>query len=156
MPELSRAEKLAGRLFRDACREALAGRNAGIRTPTWVRYYRHECEAQRQLSTTIYLAEHYVTSPEYWVCYCSVVGENGYYTGGHDFPHRDCDGGRKLLEAGFFVFFWKEGKCRACERVLCSSDGGGFAIASQRPVLHGAVGEEFHEFAGSHVRWVSA
>ena len=135
---LSRHEVQAGKLFRAACRERLA--RAGppdIAVPVWIHHYRHECEARGRLSWTLALTEHYIYSPEYWVCYCSFVAVKSA-----SFPHEDCQGGKVLTPAGFFAFYWKQGQCRRC-KVTASSPEGALVLAGTRAPLRGAIVEEF-------------
>jgi hypothetical protein len=119
---LTQAEKVAGRLFRDAQRDALAKLNKedppGILAQVFWHVVRHECSARNGISTGITLREVRAGSPDYWICYCSVVGEAA-----PDFPHRDCQGGRVAAPGGLFAFTWKEGKCSGCGRTVRSRDG---------------------------------
>jgi hypothetical protein len=132
---LTRSQRMAGQAFLDACQARLP--EADILVPVWVHHYRHECEARRRLSWTLPLVEHYIRSPEYWVCYCSAVGLLG-----ESFPHDDCQGGKVTAEAGLFAYHWRQGRCRGCG-VTARSREGALVFAAERPPLLGSVVEEF-------------
>jgi hypothetical protein len=125
---LSRAEKLAGRHFRDEQGQALADAwkkdPEPATTSPFLRHYRHDCTARRH-SWSLELAEVYELSPELWVCYCSAVGPNGTV------PHDDCDGGVKV-PVGRFGFIRLEGTCPDCG-LRVRSGTGRFVDAYTRP-----------------------
>jgi hypothetical protein len=125
---LTRAEKLAGRHFRDAQQAILAALWESDPDPAstspFLRHYRHDCAARRH-SWSLELSEAYALSPELWVCYCSMVGPN------ETVPHDDCDGGVKV-PAGRFGFIYLEGTCPDCG-LRVRSGMGRFMDAYTRP-----------------------
>jgi len=135
MAGLTPAELAAARLFRGQQRAALAKLDPpDITVSVFVRQYRHNCSAQNGKSVALELREHYVRSPLYRVCYCSVVAEQG-----PDFPHRDCDGSVIAAEAGRFAFIWTEGRCNACGTTARSSRGRLVDSAERPPADHAIV-----------------
>jgi hypothetical protein len=92
----------------------------------FIREYRHACAKRDGVSVAIQLREHYETSPQYWVCYCSVVAE--FVPG--SFPHRDCQGGKVITPDGFFAFIWLDGRCPHCRQRVRSQ--GRLVLASER------------------------
>lgn len=140
MPSLGLKEKQAGKLFRAQCLADLQALDAPENVsfcPPYVVWYRHEC--RRRGTWALFLREHRWTSPEYWVCYCGVVGQLGL--GG--FPHDDCDGGVVIAPEGMFAFIWREGRCDRCNKVVRSGTGR-FCLAEGNPPDKGAVVESSH------------
>jgi hypothetical protein len=107
---LTRAEKLAGRWFRQQMHEHLAVVNAAdppsVSVPWVLRHVRHNCASRDGLSVSFEAREVYVLSPEIWVCYCSAAGLLG-----DSFPHDDCQGGVVAAAEGRFAYIYKEGRC---------------------------------------------
>ena len=123
---LTQAERAAGRKFRDGWMGKLAAMDSAVPCSPFIREYRHACLAAAGVSVAVRMREHYETSPEYWVCYCSAVGELGA-----SFPHDDCDGGKVIAPAGLFAFIWNSGRCPHCSLAVRSL--GRLVLASERP-----------------------
>lgn len=129
---LIEVEKAAGRLFRDGQVTALSLLNQ-VSPPDLAaicehRYIRHDCRARGGVSFALELREHWVSSPEYMVCYCGRVDVRS-----EEFPHWDCAGATGVAAAeGRFGFYWKWGRCAGCE-VYARSSEGRFVVASERP-----------------------
>lgn len=133
-------QKLAGRMFRKQCQDALEASHQDMPPdfipPPWIKHWRHNCPKRQGRSTSLELKEKYWTSPRIGVCYCSTVAPWTAPEG--DFPHEDCQGGRDLTEAGFFAFIFKEGKCGGCG-MTARSRAGRLVVAKDRPPLAGRV-----------------
>lgn len=115
---LTPSERKAGRLFRDGWLTKLAAMPPAVPCSPFIREYRHACPAAGGVSVAVRMREHPERSPEYWVCYCSAVAEQG-----RNFPHEDCQGGRVVAPEGLFVFTWVEGKCPKCSLTARSLQG---------------------------------
>jgi hypothetical protein len=116
---LTPAELAAARSFRGQQRAALAALEADITADVHVRCVRHDCAKQGGKSVFLELREHYVWSPEYWVCYCGAVEPFAEYV----FPHKDCQGGKLDVPAKRFGWIFTEGRCSACGMTARSSAG---------------------------------
>jgi hypothetical protein len=132
---LTSLQKAAGRQFRQDQLSLLRERNQtsppGMYVMALWRVPRHDCPVAGGTSTGTTLRERYDLSPEYRVCYCSMVGATARY-----FPHDDCDGSKVAAPAGLFAFVWKEGRCSGCG--LTSRSGDGLVVlAADRPPDHG-------------------
>ena len=130
--ELSQVQKRAGRAWRDnrqAALDELTGPDQWVLV-LW-RVVRHPCPAAGGASVGIVLREHREPSPEYWVCYCSVVEPLDPYV----FPHEDCQGGKMVTAEGQFLFLWKEGHCSGCGLALRSRKG--LVLVSDSPSRDG-------------------
>lgn len=131
--QLTRSEKLAGRLFKSTCQLALTEKNTvdppNIYPPPQLANYRHLCPKKRDTSTAAPLKEIYVYSPAYWV----VTDETGEQVAKLAVPGQLPGVDGELIRAGRFGFIYREGGCP------CGSKGrsreGWFVIANQRPPL---------------------
>lgn len=133
---LTPAEKKAGRAFRDICQARLGELPADATCPPYIVWFRHACSARADDAGTwaMPLRQHYWTSPEYWVCYCSAIQPFVKYV----FPHEDCQGGKPVAEAGKFAFIFRRGECPRCHLTVCSGSGR-FVLAASHPPEKGAV-----------------
>lgn len=118
---LTELEKRAGKVFRALAQGKLTSSFADgaefAPCDPHIREYRHDCAARGGVSWPLRLKEHTEDSPEYWVCYCSVVAPHG-----DTFPHDDCQGGKPVARAGLFSFTWTDGHCK-CGLTVRSSSG---------------------------------
>lgn len=132
MTELSREEKLAGRLFREKAAELMAlsfsemPENTEVR-PAELHFVRHVCPNHEGRTWAVQLREFVVFSPQMYVCYCSAVVAE---------PHDDCDGAVKIEEA-LFGWIWRAGSC-PCGYTVRSA-GGKVVLAADRAPLRGAT-----------------
>jgi hypothetical protein len=137
---LTDLEKAAGRKWRASCQRVLDelsdAEPAGGGANPLLRVIRHPCAARGGASVGIELREHYLASPELWVCYCGVIEPCGEF---RVFPHDDCDGGKIAAAAGLFCWIWKDGRCLDCELVLRSRHGLIDLAASRPPERERAV-----------------
>lgn len=108
MPQLTRAEKLAGRWFRDQqfllLDQLQAQDPAALSPPPWIHHYRHGCTGRGGQSVSFEMREVYAPSPRLWVCYCSAVVQA---------PHDDCQGAVEI-PAGRIAFIYRHGRCNGC------------------------------------------
>jgi hypothetical protein len=140
MPELTKVEKVAGRLFRDTQQAALL---ASFETdpPTytvlpWHKIYRHPCPARGDISTALELHEQYVQSGYYSVHVMD--GElQAEEVDGSEVPGPTW-GNTEFVMPGRFGFIYKQGQCRGCKAVARSKTGR-LVDAIDRPPLEGRI-----------------
>jgi hypothetical protein len=114
MPELTHAEKLAGRRFRDEQQATLDRQNQeappDVFPPPQLHHYRHECPARGGTSTSFDMREVYITSPRYDVCTCGeAVSAPEASAGACHHPRPGCR--RTEVPAGRLGFIYRAGKC---------------------------------------------
>jgi hypothetical protein len=130
--ELSRAEKLAGRAFRERAVQAMdlafseMPETTEVR-PLYLNFVRHVCPKHEGRTWAVQLKEYVLFSPRMYACYCSAVLAE---------PHVDCDGAVEIEES-LFGWIWRAGSCPCGYTVR--SHGGRIVLAGDRGPLHGAV-----------------
>jgi hypothetical protein len=133
---LSKAEKCAGRMFREGAEWLLAiawqGSPDSMPCSAQVSFFRHECPKVEGRTRAIRLEDVTVASPEIWVCWNEDTEELEALTP-QDAQSR-LDGGAVVeyeqILAGKFAFTWKQGKCGRCGAVAMSREG---VLSDARP-----------------------
>jgi hypothetical protein len=132
VPELTRAEKLVGRHFREAASKLMdvafseMGDEAHV-YPLYLNFVRHVCPNRKGRTWAVQLREFVIFSPALWVCYCSAVVPE---------PHDDCQGA-VFVEEMTFGYVWRAGSC-SCG-FMARSDSGRIILPADRQPLRGAV-----------------
>jgi hypothetical protein len=130
LPQLSQAEKLAGRAFRDAQQEVLDQLNAAeppdLTPPPHVHHYRHACAARGGQSVSFEMYETYILSPAMLV------------TGRKVWEIQDIDATPEnpehvIVPLGRLAFIYREGRCGGCK--VLGRTRAWVADASERPPL---------------------
>lgn len=125
---LTQVEKTAGRWFRASAQAMLeqswAAAPEAAPTSSYVRFYRHNCEAVKGRTRAVTLDEVKVVSPEIWV----TLGDEGELK---VISREDAEavvaGGDPLefeaVLAGKFEYVWRTGECGHCHLQVLSGEG---------------------------------